>query len=167
MIDVQDLKIHSSGVFSYRGYANLYAWLGDLDLQAWAFPAALCVFLGLGIWCFRHRHTDLWLQLGVVALVARLWIYHRLYDDLLIILPMMALLRVAKEGVSSANRDLQAGVLIFLSWGALLIPGTLYRLPSPLGLPFRIVQIVIWILMLVFLILQAEKIRKINFDQKD
>jgi hypothetical protein len=162
---IQDLKIHSSGIFSYRGYANLYAWLGDLNLQSWAFPAALLVFLGLGIWCYRHRQTDLWLQLGVVAIVARFWIYHRLYDDLLIILPMMALLQVAREGASPDNRDIKAGILIFLSWGALLIPGTLYRLPSPIGLPFRICQIVIWILMLIFLVLQAEKLRKMNLNR--
>jgi len=159
----QDLKFHSSGTFSHRGYANLHAWLGALDLETWAFPAAFIVLLTLGIWCYRHRYNDLWLQMGVAALVARLWIYHRLYDDLLIIIPMIALFRIAKQSPSSNNTDIKAGVLLFLSWTALLIPGTLYRLPTPLGVSFRLGQAMIWICMLIFLLIQAERSRK-RFD---
>jgi hypothetical protein len=163
----QDMKFLSSGIFSHRGYANLYVWLGALDLEAWAFPAAFVLLLAFGIWCYRHRYSDLWLQLGVAALVARLWVYHRLYDDLLIILPMIALFRITKQDPSSDNRDIKAGVLLFLSWAALLIPGTLYRLPSPLGVPFRIGHAVIWIFMLIFLLLQAERSRKLSLYRQD
>jgi hypothetical protein len=158
----QGIKYHSSGVFTHRGYANLYAWSGSLNLEAWAFPAASAVFLALGFWCYRHRHSDLWLQLGVVAIVARLWIYHRLYDDLLIVIPMIALLRIAGKEISSQNSDIKAGLLLFLSWGGLLVPGTLYRLPPPWGVPFQTAQAVIWIAMLVFLVCHAERSRKLN-----
>jgi hypothetical protein len=96
----------------------------------------------------------------VAALIARLWIYHRLYDDLLIIFPMIALLRIARQGTSSDNMDVKAGVLLFLSWAALLIPGTLYRLPPPLGVPFKLGQAILWIAMLVLLIRQAGRSRK-------
>ena len=163
---LQDMKFHGSGIFSHQGYANLYVWLGALGLEAWAFPAAFVVLFALGIWCFRHRHNDIWLQLGVVALITRLWIYHRLYDDLLIILPMIALFRMAKQASSSDNRDIKAGVLLFLSWASLLIPGTLYRLPPPWGVPFRIGQAIIWILILFFLLLQAERSRKLKYDHQ-
>jgi hypothetical protein len=156
---LQDMKFHGSGVFTHEGYASLSAWLGALDLEAWAFPAAFVVLVALGIWCYCYRHSDLWLKLGVTALVARLWIYHRLYDDLLIILPIIALFRIAKQEPSSDNRDVKAGVLLFLSWAAMLIPGTLYLMPSPLGDPFRIGQAIIWILMLIFLLLHAKKSR--------
>jgi hypothetical protein len=33
----------------------------------------------------------------VAAIVARLWAYHRLYDDLLLILPLIALYRLARS----------------------------------------------------------------------
>lgn len=157
----EGLKLHSSGTFTHRGYANLYAWFGSMDLEALAFPVASVVFLVLGFWCYRHRHTELWLKLGVVAIVARLWIYHRLYDDLLIVIPMIALLRIAGREIPSRNSDIKAGLLLFLSWGGLLVPGTFYRLPSPWGVPFQIGQAVIWICMLIFLAFHAERLRKL------
>jgi hypothetical protein len=161
---LQSMKFHSSGIFTHRGYANLYAWFGELDLEAWAFPVALVVFVTLGIWCYRHRHSDLWLQLGVAAIVARFWVYHRLYDDLLIILPMIALLRIARNGPQSDDSDMKAGILLFLSWAALLIPGTLYRLPSPWGVPFKLGQALIWMAMLIFLLCRAERMRGLNLE---
>ena len=54
----------------------------------------------------------------------------------------------------------------FLSWAALLIPGTLYRLPSPLGVPFRISHAMIWILMLIFLFIQAERSRTLKLNHQ-
>jgi hypothetical protein len=161
---LEGLKFHSAGIFMHRGYANLYAWFGSLDLEAWAFPGASLVFLALGLWCYRHRHSDLWLRLGVVAIVARLWIYHRLYDDLLIVIPMIALLRMSGKEISSQNSDIKAGLLLFLSWGGLLVPGTLYRLPPPWGVPFQTGHALIWIAMLIFLVCHAERLRKLNLD---
>ncbi len=161
---LRDMKFYESGIFTQRGYANLHAWLGALDLEPWAFPATFVVLLALGLWCYRHRHSDIWLQLGVAALVARFWVYHRLYDDFLIIFPMIALFRLAKQAPSADNRDIAAGVLLFFSWAFLLIPGTLYRLPPPLGVPFRISQALIWILLLVFLLRQAERSRKLKLS---
>jgi len=163
----EGLKFHSSGIFTHQGYANLYAWFGSLDLEAWAFPAAAVVFFASGVWCYRHRHSDLWLQLGVVAIVARLWIYHRLYDDLLIVIPMVAILRITSQEMSSQNSDIIAGLLLFLCWGGLLIPGTLYRLPLPWGVPFQVGHVLIWIAILIFLALHAERLRQLNIVHKD
>ena len=53
------------------------------------------MFVALGVWLYRHRRVDLWLQLGVIAVVARLWAYHRLYDDVLVVLALVALFRIA------------------------------------------------------------------------
>jgi hypothetical protein len=46
-------------------------------------------------------YVILWLLLGVTALVARFWTYHRWYDDLLILLPMIALFRIAQQRPSA------------------------------------------------------------------
>ena len=45
--------------------------------------------------CSGSAGVDRWYLLGVSAVVARLWTYHNWYDDLLILFPMVALLRVA------------------------------------------------------------------------
>jgi hypothetical protein len=78
-------------------YGNLHSWLGALGLEAWNIPASLLLLLTLGVWIYCHRHNDLWLLLGVTALVARFWTYHGWYDDLIILLPMMALFRMAEQ----------------------------------------------------------------------
>ena len=85
----------------YGGYANLHSWLAAFGLQTWNRPASLLALAALGVWIYCHRHRDLWCLLGVTALVSRLWTYHRLYDDLLIVLPMITLFRIAKQSPSA------------------------------------------------------------------
>jgi len=53
------------------GYGSLHGWLHALGLERWNLLASLVVLLALGGWTYRHRHDDLWLLLGVTALVAR------------------------------------------------------------------------------------------------
>jgi hypothetical protein len=83
------------------GYANVQSWLAAAGLDAWSGKAALAMLGGLGVWTFVHRRADPWIVLGVGAVVARLWTYHRIYDDALLLLPMIALARIA-TGVSRA-----------------------------------------------------------------
>jgi hypothetical protein len=73
--------------------SNLHVWLGMLGLQEWILPASLLVWLVLGFWIHQHRDADVWLLLGVAAIVACFWTYHRWYDDVLLLLPMVALFR--------------------------------------------------------------------------
>ena len=109
-----------SGGFTTTGYGNLHAWLGDLDLDAWLLPASGLVFALHGGWSWRHREADAWTQIGVAAIVARLWAYHRLYDDLLLILPLIALYRLARSDFPSRG----AGALFAIGCLALLAPIT-------------------------------------------
>lgn len=108
------------GGFTTTGYGNLHAWLGDLDLDAWLLPASGLAFSAHGAWSWRHREADAWTQIGVAAIVARLWAYHRLYDDLLLILPLIALYRLAR----SDPRARGAGELFAIGCLALLAPIT-------------------------------------------
>ncbi|MCI0627900.1 MAG: DUF2029 domain-containing protein [Acidobacteria bacterium] len=87
------------------GYANLHSWLAAFGLQAWNLPASLLVLGALGVWVYRHRRIDLWLLLAVSAVVARIWTYHRLYNDLLILFPMIACFRIAKRGPAADGGD--------------------------------------------------------------
>ena len=69
--------------------------LAGLRLLKWQTPASLLVLFLLGCWTLRHRAGDVGLIFGVTAIVARFWTYHRVYDDLLILLPMVALFPIA------------------------------------------------------------------------
>ena len=84
------------------------------------------MWLVLGFWIYRHRDADLWVLLGVAAIVACFWTYHRSYDDVLL-LPMVALFLMAKGGSSLAGVLLGAAVLLSLA------PGGLFLLPPPLN----------------------------------
>jgi hypothetical protein len=138
------------------GYANLFTWLAAMGVQRWSSLGSIILLVMLGIWTYCHRHDDLWRLLGVTAIVARFWTYHRLYDDLLILFPIIALFRIAKSGPRADVRDVVATVLLGISSAALFAPGTLYRLPVPWGMPFRIGQTIVWLFILFFLLYQKE-----------
>jgi hypothetical protein len=140
--------------------ANLHVWLGNLALEQWILPTSLIVLLALGFWIYRYRHVDLWLLLGVTAYVTRFWTYHRWYDDLLILLPMVALFRIAKQPAACEGADIVAGILLAVTIVAMLAPGGLFLFPPPWNLRYVTGQIIVWIVGLIFLLYQAWQIKK-------
>ena len=144
----------------YGNYGNVHAWLLALGFGAWKMPASLCILLALGLWIYYYRHANLWLLLGVTGIVARMWAYHRLYDDLLILLPMITLLRIVKQEANDNHCGVIAGILFFCSWLALLAPGTLLLLPFPYGTLFRVGQVLLWISISIFLLYQTTQENK-------
>jgi hypothetical protein len=136
--------------------ANLHLWLGILGLEQWILPASLIMLLALGFWIYRYRHADLWILLGVTAYVTRFWTYHRWYDDLLILLPMIALFRIAKQQATHKGADVVAGSLLAVTMIAMLAPGGLFLFPPPWNMRYVAAQIVIWILGLIFLVERAQ-----------
>lgn len=141
------------------GQANIRAWLVSLGLREWALTASIILLLAHATWLYRYRSTDLWILLGVTALAARISVYHRWYDDLLILLPMIALFRIAKSGAPDGN-DIAAGVLLALCVFATLAPGGLYLFPEPWNTLYTTFQTLIWFLVLIFLIARARHNRK-------
>jgi hypothetical protein len=135
-----------AAVSGHGNASNLHIWLGMLGLRTWIFPASLLVWLVLGFWIYRRRDADVWILLGVAAIVACFWTYHRWYDDVLLLLPMVALFRMAKGGSSLAGVLLGAAVLLSLA------PGGLFLLPPPLNTVYVVGQTVLWMTTLVFLI---------------
>jgi len=131
-------------------YANLHAWLTYVGLEQWYTALALAVAAVLGLWTYRHRQADLWVIMGVTALVARLWTYHRVYDDLLCLLPMVSLFRIAKQSEPACAGA--AGMLLALLWAAALGPARLHAFPPPWNVMFESGQAVAWLLALIFLI---------------
>jgi hypothetical protein len=141
----------------HGGYANLHSWLAALGQQTWDWPASLLVLAALGVWTCCHRHAELWILLGVAALVSRLWTYHRLYDDLLIVLPMITLFRVAKQSPSADGSGVIAGVLVAAGWVAVLSPPGLLLQSPPWNWLFEAEQTAVWAAMLIFLLNQARR----------
>jgi len=136
--------------------ANLHVWLGSLGLKEWILPTSLALLLALGLWSYRYRHIDIWILMGVTSYVARLWTYHRWYDDALILLPMVTLFRIAKRGPSENAGDVVAGVLLGVTLLLMLAPGGLFLLPPPWNTVYVFGQVIVWIVTLVFLLGQAQ-----------
>ncbi|HET7290099.1 MAG TPA: glycosyltransferase 87 family protein [Thermodesulfobacteriota bacterium] len=157
---VETLKIwmhDCSAVAARGGYANIHIWLITLGLERLIFPASFVLIAAFSLWLFKFRKTDIWIQLGVAAIVARIWTYHRLYDDLLILVPIIAIFRIVRNNQLSPNERLAADLLLVITWLALLSPGTFLQLPPPLGTLFRTGQAVIWLSLLVFLVYYSYK----------
>jgi hypothetical protein len=146
------------------GHTNLHSWLLYLGLKEWNLPASAIVLGLLGLWTYRNRKKDLWLLLGVTAIVARLWTYHLWYDDLLMIVPMISLFRIAKRGTLAPTdrRDVFASILFFMMILANLAPGGRYLLPPPWKNYYITGQVLVWIITLTFLIIQTRQEREIK-----
>jgi hypothetical protein len=154
---LHDWLARGSALAVRAGYANLHIWLTTLSLEEWGLPASFFAMVALGCWTYRHRHGDIWLLLGVTALVARFWTYHRLYDDTLILLPMVALFRIAKRAQPTAGGDVIAGVLLSITILVMLAPARLGFLPAPWDLLFKGGHAIVWIAVLVFLLDKARR----------
>ncbi len=143
------------GVVTVGGHGNIHHFLGPLGIENVLLPSSVLMLAALAVWIYKFRKTDFWVQLGVAAIVARLWAYHRLYDDLLIIIPMAALLRLLRNGSLSENERAAAIVIFAVSVVSFLIPGFFLQFPHPWEALFQGMQIFIWLSLLVFLLYYA------------
>jgi hypothetical protein len=131
--------------------------LGRKELIA---PASLLVLGGLGLWVYLHRRVDLWILVGVTGIVARLWTYHGWYDDLLILLPMIALFRWIKQRSEVDGYTVLAGALLGTTLAVTLAPGGLYLLPAPFKTLYVGLQTLLWITDFAFLLSIARHDRR-------
>jgi hypothetical protein len=144
------------------GYASVHDLLAAMGLARWNSPVSLAILLCLGAWIFCNRQADLWLLLAVTAIVARIWTYHRWYDDLLLLFPLIALFRMTKLPRFSPQTKTLAAGLFFWIWLFLLAPGVLYTVRSPDILVG--IQGTGWIAGLVFLVYQVHRERQLPPD---
>ena len=148
-----------TAVATERGLNNLHGLLGRLGLEGWLLPASLATLLALLGWCWWRREADAWRLAGVAAIVARLWAYHRWYDDLLLWLPLVALWRL-----SAAAQDVRwrvaAGGLFGLTLLSTLAPGGHCLLGGALRSAYLGAQPVIWLADLALLAAAARAERR-------
>ena len=132
-----------------EGYGDVHSALLAIGQERWAAAASLLLLAGLGIWTWSRRQSDPWVLLGVTAIVARLWTYHRSYDDVLIVLPMVALLRIAAHPDSDEWDAVRAGLLLAVAIPVMATPAALVGgVDSSL---FVGSHVAVWLVMLLFL----------------
>jgi hypothetical protein len=73
---------------------NVSLWLGRVGLQSWSLPVSASILLTLGVWTYVYRETNRWVKLGMAAVVGRVAIYHRFYDDPMLVFGVAALLAI-------------------------------------------------------------------------
>lgn len=145
----------SSGASQRWSSWDLHVLMGALGTRDLIAPASLLVLCGLGLWVYLHRRVDLWILVGVTGVVARLWTYHGWYDDLLILLPMIALFRWIKQRADFDGYSLLAGALLGTTLAVTIAPGGMYLLPTPFKTLYIGLQTLVWIADLAFLLFIA------------
>lgn len=89
---------------SYGSLQSALVHAGFVDSPLMVLLPVLAL-LGFGLWAHLRRDADPWLLMAVAALVARMGWYHRVYDDLLTLVAVMALLRCAAGRIGGATDD--------------------------------------------------------------
>jgi hypothetical protein len=85
------------------GYGNLQDWLLLLGLERAFLPASAVLLASTAVFSWWCQRRDIWLLLGIAAIVSRLWMAPRIDHDALLIIPLMALARLASSQVASKN----------------------------------------------------------------
>lgn len=153
-------------------YANLNSWLDGAGYASLVPTVSLVAFISLGLWLHRSRDADLWVRLGVIAIVTRFLAYHRVYDDVLVVLGFVALCRIAMDtaresdsgavalpiaAIHAAHQRV-AVTLIATSMVFMLLPARLGTAPAPWQQIFNLSHTTTWLAMLGFLVWYASRL---------
>ncbi|HYN89763.1 MAG TPA: hypothetical protein VER55_14615 [Ardenticatenaceae bacterium] len=101
----------------------------------------------------------MWILLGVTAIVARLWVYHAVYDDVLIVLAMVGLFRIARHDPSLRSAH-AATLLLVVTIVAMLVPARLFRPMTPWSWLCTTGHVVVWMAVLIFLLHRVRPMRE-------
>lgn len=86
------------------GYANVHYWLNIVGVSQWGSLVSIGVFILFGVWVWRLANPEaFWPLVGLAGIVARIWTYHNVYDDLLILPALIALWQLARQKSSPHN----------------------------------------------------------------
>lgn len=131
---------------------NLHSLLGSLGWENGNTIASLTMLLVLGIWIYKSRQTNLWLLMGVTSIFGRFSTYHGWYDDVILLLPMIALFKIAKyKKLTHSKQSIIASLLFATMLLFLLAPGGIYLLPYPWKEFYIIGQTITWLIVMIFL----------------
>jgi Glycosyltransferase family 87 len=143
-----------------RGYGDLESWLRGSAVDSWIPAVSLLLLAALGGWMWRHRRRDPWWLMAVCAVVARVWTYHQLYDDILVLVPMAYLLRIVGDEKRSRRRRFAAGAALLFAWLPFLAPARFLLLPMTAEGVLDGVRTASWLLMLGVLLAAGTSSRR-------
>jgi hypothetical protein len=138
----------------FAGTRNIHALLVAAGLERWLTLSSVVIFGAFGVWATYYRAGDRWILVAVAALVARMWSYHRLYDDVLILLPEIALFRIANQSLLPRQRTI-AGALLAVTALAMLCPARFLDQPSEWSWVFNTTHAILWLALLTYLTIYA------------
>jgi hypothetical protein len=144
-----DMASWASVKYDKASIHGLMFALGHQELNS---VASVLLLSSLGLWVWCNRRKNLWLLIAVTAFVARFWTYHGWYDDVLILLPMIALFRIATYRDENCDQSRVSAVLFALMLLSIMAPGGRYLFPNPWNLVYIFWQVSIWLTALFFLI---------------
>jgi len=132
---------------SHEGYANLHSLLAYLGLERLNLIASGIFFIIFGFWVYLNKKADIWLLLAVTAIFSRLWMYHRVYDDILLIVPMITLFRLVKlEHLNIGIKQISL-ILLIITTVSMIAPARL-QLLAPWSYFFVWGHIIVWLVLL-------------------
>ena len=143
IIDFVTTTLGSSGVTQSVGSIDLHALLyqvgitGNLPLLA---TLIMIVFLGT-ILIIRRAEMTIWDQLALAALVARFFVYHAHYDNLILIFVVIALFKRLPISFQPTNRVFIQLVLMLFS---VIIPARFLTWEPPFYGFFLLYQLLLW-----------------------
>ena len=156
-----DWLSHAGTQLGTRGHASVHTWLEAAGLSDWMLSVSLLLVCVMGVWTMRYQQVEPWILLSVAALIARFWVDHQVFDDLLLWVPLIALFRLAKTLQSQAFR-VAAAFLFGLNWLVLMAPARFLNRSFPISTLAIGGQTVLWIGSLIFFLFLAQR----EFSQK-
>ncbi len=144
--------------FGVRSIGN-HATMKAAEYSGAPFPRllvlALVLLLLTWLWVFLHRRAERWRLFALVAVVTHGLIGRYWFDDLLLLVPLLVLLRDLRAlrwtRPSSLALALLTGALCALS----IAPGGEYLVPPRWGFVFLLSQRLVWLLTLGYLFLRT------------
>ncbi len=111
-------------VAEFEGYGDVPLWLGKAGHINLIMPFTLAALAAMGAWVWANRRADRWLLMGALAIMARFWAYHRLYDDMLNLFALVALLRLARGIGGNGQPDRLAWIVFLIAMTTIPGPAT-------------------------------------------
>ncbi len=143
---------------SILGFFNFHG-LDFVEFSGWNQLASLTALAILGIWVYRNRAHDIWILASVAAITSKYWTYHGWYDDLVLIIPMLVLFKLAAWDRQAFDHSQMrvARALFVAMFLIMLAPGGAHLLPQPWRSVYLILQTLTIVAVLIFMTAQKQR----------
>ncbi len=128
------------------GYANIQTWLYSIQLKQMILPSQFVLLSLLGWWVYINRKRDIYMVAGVVALFSRLFAYHAVYDDVIVIFAILAIVRLSQQKNIAFPYRFSLECLVGINVLVMLMPARMQHYPQPFEFLFIWGHGIIWLL---------------------